>query len=101
MEITKDSVDDILIRFVVAGQSKGAYSIKEAAYLYKVVTDIKNTEVKDKNYDAVIRAIVVANGKGTYSLEEAAIVEKIVEFLESEKLITTTKPTEPKVVKEI
>lgn len=98
MEINKDTVDDILARFVAVGQSKGAYSIKEAAYLYKVVTDLKNTEVKDKNYDAVIRAIVVANGKGAYSLEEAAIAEKIVDFLDGEKLITSTKPVEPKTV---
>ncbi len=89
-ELTKESVTEILIRCVVAGQSKGAYSIKDASFLYKAVTQIKEDKGRTKeNYDALVRAVVVANGKGTYALEEAALIEKVVEFLDKEGMITS------------
>lgn len=90
-ELTKDSVTEILIRCVVAGQTKGAYSIKDASFLYKVVNQVKEEKGKTKeNYDALVRAVVVANGKGAYSLEEAALIEKVVEFLDKEGMITSS-----------
>ncbi len=99
-QLTKDSVTEILIRCVVAGQSKGAFSIKDASFLYKVVTQVKEEGGRTKeNYDALVRAVVVANGKGTYALEEAALIERVVEFLEKEGMITSTdKPSDTKEV---
>lgn len=102
LELTKDSVADLLTRFVVIGQAKGSYSIKDASFLYKVVTNLKKEDGKTKeNFDAMIRAIVVANTKGSYTLEEASIAEKIVEFLEKENLVTNVKHDESKDIKEV
>lgn len=98
-EITKDSATEVLIRCVVAGQSKGAYSIKDASFLYKVVTQVKEEKGRTKeNYDAIVRAVVVANGKGTFGLEEAALIERVVDFLDNENMITSDKTQDAKEV---
>ena len=85
IELTRENSIEFLSRFVALGQSKGCYSIKEAAFLYKAVSDFKSKQ----NFEAVVRAIVVANSKGAYSLEDAALVEKILDFVEKEKLFVS------------
>ena len=93
-ELTVEIATEILLRCVVVAQSKGAFSIKDAAFLYKVTIDLKKEEGRKKeNYNSIIRAIVLANGKGCYSLEDAALVEKIVSFLQKEDLVTTEDST--------
>lgn len=98
-ELTKESVNDILVRCITVGQSKGAYSIKDASFLYKVITQIKEDKgIIKENYDALVRAVVVANSKGAYTLEEAALIERVVNFLDKEGMITTDNASSTKEV---
>lgn len=94
MELTKDTATEILVKCVHLGQSKGAYSIKDAAFLHKVTVEVKEEKGRIlPNYEALIKATIVANGKGAYNLEDAALIEQVVSFLEKEKLVTVVAPT--------
>jgi hypothetical protein len=83
IELTKETALEILVRCINIAQLKGAFSIKDGAFLYRI---IKKDEEKD--YDALTRAVIIANGKGCYTLEEAAIIDDVVTFLEKEKSST-------------
>jgi hypothetical protein len=88
-KLTNEKATEILMKCVVVAQSKGAFSIKDASFLFKVINQLKEETGKTKeNYDALLRAIVIGHGKGCYSLEEAALIEGIVNFLEETDLVT-------------
>ena len=101
LKLDEKSCTEIIMNSVHVGQRKGAYSIKDASVLYKVLLFLKNeTKPKDlpdldkkTSFDTLIKAIVIANSKGSYSIEEAAIIEKTV--TELQRLDLASSPEKP------
>ena len=96
--IDKKTAIETMIRCVVVAQSKGVYTIKDGALLYKVILFLRGGEDKDleeKNAtDALVRAVVLGNSKGVYTLEEISLINKVIIFLSENNLITTEQPKE-------
>lgn len=97
---TKETCLEILTKCCIVGQSKGAFAIKDAAHIYKIILDLqKDIETKD-GFQTLTRAVILANGKGSYLLEEAALIEKTVEWLRKKSIIITDDPVIPEKNKE-
>lgn len=86
---------ELLIKCVELAQRKGAFPIKDASALYKVITYLKTDiqpKEKDKDFpeldkkssiETLIKGVVIGNSKGAYSLEEAALLDRIITFLQA------------------
>jgi hypothetical protein len=107
MSITKKEALRVLVSSAIVGQSKGAYAIKDASYIYQQIKIVSNPEVKPEEekiaFESLVRAVLVANQKGAYTLEEADVINTTIDFLSKEGLIVINTPTkeEPKKLEKI
>jgi hypothetical protein len=92
---------ETLIRGVVVGQNKGAFTLKDAATLHTVITDFASESPKTKEQDiinALIQGVAIAQKAGAFSLEDANTIFEAVKLLEQKP--EQSKVEEPK-IKEI
>jgi hypothetical protein len=97
MEITKKTGVETLIRCIVLGQSKGVFTIKDAAVLYRIVLFLRGGEDdldEKKSISLLVGAVTLANSKGCYTLEEVSLIDKVINFLEEENQETNKKVVE-------
>ncbi|KAJ3371261.1 hypothetical protein GGF31_003440 [Allomyces arbusculus] len=86
----------VLAQFVELGNSKGAFSLREANLLSKAV-DILNEDVQDKpvlvendpnpeatSIDLLVQAVHVAQSKGAYGLRDASLAYELTEYLRAQ-----------------
>lgn len=95
-ELDKKSSIETLIRCVVVGQSKGAFNIRDAALLYRIVLFLRGKEDKElvekSAIEALIKAVVISNNKGCFTLEEASVIDSVVSYLEKTDIISVETP---------
>lgn len=98
LDLNEQSCADIIINSLEVGQRKGAFSIKDASLIHKVILFIKR-QIIPKDYpnldkitafDTLIKAVTVANSKGSYGIDDAALIDKVVITLQD--LGLSTKP---------
>ncbi|KAJ3352334.1 hypothetical protein GGF32_003822 [Allomyces javanicus] len=95
----------VLSQFVELGNSKGAFSLREANMLSKAI-DILSEDVQDKPTlvendpnpeatakDLLVQAVHVAQSKGAYGLRDAALAYDLTEYLRKQ---AAQAPTESK-----
>ena len=95
MVLDKKSAVETLIRCTVVAQSKGAYTIKDASLVYRLVLFLRGGKdyLEEKTaLDALVSAVVLGNSRGSFTLEEAATIDKVVTFLAENDLVTGDKP---------
>lgn len=89
--MTMSKAVKLLTQFVELGNTKGAYSLREANLLSKAI-DILNDDVKDKPVlvengdnertamDLMLQAVQVAQSKGAFGLRDASLAWEIYEY---------------------
>lgn len=91
---------DTIVRSVVVAQNKGALTIKDAALLFNIISNLntESPEYSEKDsIDAMVQAIVLGQSKGAYTLQEASIISKAIAFFQVEE----PAPKEDKKIKEL
>lgn len=90
--LTKPIALETLYRCIAVGQRKGAFTIKHAAQLHKIIAHLKDIQ-KDETLteagciEGLVKSVVVANEHGAYTIDDAAVIDKIFEYLIAEKLV--------------
>lgn len=99
MVLDKKSSIETLIRCCVVGQNKGAYTIRDASTIYRIVLFLRggvDEGLEEKTaLDALVSAVVLGNSKGAFNLEEAATIDKVVTFLAENDFITVADKPKP------
>lgn len=88
MANVKSNNIEILIKGVILGQGRGAYSLKDASLMHQVikcVLDEKNTSHTDAEcINALIQGASIAQKAGAFTLDDAALVFEAIKWFESE-----------------
>lgn len=104
-EDNKKKSIEVLINAAIVSQSKGAFSLKDAALLHNVILSLTSEEKKIEEKEAVsalIQASAIGQKAGAFSLTDASAVFSAVKFFEetSESKLEPIKEEDEK-IKEI
>lgn len=107
VEDNKKKSIEVLINAAIISQSKGAFSLKDAALLHSSILSLTSEEKKIEEKDAMnalIQASAIGQKAGAFSLNDASAVFSAIKFFEensgSESKLETIKEEEEK-IKEI
>jgi hypothetical protein len=92
---------ELLIRSIIVGQQKGAFNLKDASALHKVISGFQKGDGSVKEevlINALVQGVVIAQKAGAYSLADANSIEETIAWFDANKPTLDPIPEEPKIV---